>query len=72
MLDQLIGKYDSSISCIAFMGGDAEPSYVNELAKYTHTQTDMKVLDFSRGDERYKKDFGGRSYFIKDFVVEKT
>jgi anaerobic ribonucleoside-triphosphate reductase activating protein len=36
VLDQLIGKYDSSISCIAFMGGDAEPSYVNELAKYIH------------------------------------
>ncbi len=45
---------------------------LNELAKYTHERTDMKVLDFSRGDERYKKDFGGRSYFIKDFVIEKA
>ena len=45
---------------------------LNELAKYAHSQTDFQVLDFSRGDERYKKDFGGRSYFIKDFVVEKA
>lgn len=45
---------------------------LNELAKYTMAQTCIKVLDFSRGDERYKKDFGGRSYFIKDFVVEKV
>ena len=45
---------------------------LNELAKYTMAETDMKVLDFSRGDERYKKDFGGRSYFIKDFVIEKA
>ena len=45
---------------------------LNELAKYAHAQTDFDVLDFSRGDERYKKDFGGRSYFIKDFVIEKA
>lgn len=45
---------------------------LNELAKYTMAETDVKVLDFSRGNERYKKDFGGRSYFIKDFVIEKA
>ena len=45
---------------------------MNELIKYLHAETDIKVLDMSRGNERYKKDFGGRSYFIKDFVVEKV
>lgn len=45
---------------------------MNELIKYIYAQTDIQVLDMSRGDERYKKDFGGRSYFIKDFVVEKA
>ncbi len=45
---------------------------MNELIKYLHEKTDIKVLDMSRGNERYKKDFGGRSYFIKDFVVEKA
>lgn len=45
---------------------------MNELIKYLHAKTAIKVLDMSRGNERYKKDFGGRSYFIKDFVVEKT
>ncbi len=45
---------------------------LKELIQYTIAETDVKVLDFSRGDERYKKDFGGRSYFIKDFVIEKA
>ena len=44
---------------------------MNELIKYLFEKTDIEVLDMSRGDERYKKDFGGRSYFIKDFVVER-
>ena len=45
---------------------------MNETIQYLSKETDVKVLDMSRGDERYKKDFGGRSYFIKDFVIEKA
>ena len=45
---------------------------MNELIKYLHSETEVKILDMSRGNERYKKDFGGRSYYIKDFVVEKA
>ena len=50
------------------------PGYIlmNETIQYLGQNTDIRVLDMSRGDERYKKDFGGRSYFIKDFVVEKA
>ncbi len=45
---------------------------MNETIRYLSKETQIKVLDMSRGNERYKKDFGGRSYFIKDFVIEKA
>lgn len=45
---------------------------MNELIKYLHKETSIKNLDMSRGDERYKFDFGGEMYYIKDFVVEKA
>ena len=45
---------------------------MNELIKYLHRETPIRILDMSRGNERYKKDFGGRSYYIKDFVIEKA
>ena len=31
-LDRLVGLYANDITCISFMGGDAEPEYVNILA----------------------------------------
>ena len=31
-LDRLVGLYANDITCICFMGGDAEPEYVNILA----------------------------------------
>ncbi len=45
---------------------------MKELIEYLHNNTSIKVLDMSRGDERYKFDFGGELYYIKDFVVEKS
>lgn len=50
------------------------PGYalMNETIRYLSGQNEVKVLDMSRGDEQYKKDFGGRSYFIKDYVIEKA
>ena len=45
---------------------------MNETIQYLSRETDVKVLDMSRGNERYKTDFGGKSYYIKDFVVEKA
>lgn len=50
------------------------PGYVlmNETIRYLQQEGVVKVLDMSRGDEQYKKDFGGKSYFIKDFVIEKV
>lgn len=38
MLGALIGKYASAITCFCFMGGDAEPSEVERLAKWIRTE----------------------------------
>ena len=35
-VDAFVKKYDHCITCIAFMGGDAEPESVNLLARYVH------------------------------------
>ena len=34
VLDALIQQYGDDITCVAFMGGDAEPEYVNVLARH--------------------------------------
>lgn len=50
------------------------PGYVlmNETIRHLQQEGVVKVLDMSRGDERYKKDMGGYSYIIKDFVIEQA
>lgn len=35
-LDGIISEYGNDITCICFMGGDAEPEYINTLAKHVH------------------------------------
>jgi len=35
-LDRFVAEYGKDITCICFMGGDAEPERVNELARYLH------------------------------------
>ena len=35
-IDSFVKQYGTDITCIAFMGGDAEPQAVNELAVYIH------------------------------------
>ena len=48
-LDSLVRQYDGSITCIAFMGGDAEPTYVNTLAQYIHHEhPELKVAWYSK------------------------
>jgi len=37
VLDNFVNEYGTDITCICFMGGDAEPLYVNLLARYLHT-----------------------------------
>lgn len=47
-VDALIEEYGSDITCISFMGGDADPGYVNELAVYVHdTYPRLRVAWYS-------------------------
>ncbi len=36
VIDQFVQEFGADITCIAFMGGDAEPQAVNQLAVYVH------------------------------------
>lgn len=36
VLDGFVAEYGNDITCICFMGGDAEPAYINTLARYLH------------------------------------
>ena len=35
-IDDFVARYGSDITCIAFMGGDAEPQSVDMMAQYIH------------------------------------
>jgi anaerobic ribonucleoside-triphosphate reductase activating protein len=37
-IDDFLAEYGSDITCIAFMGGDADPKAVNLLAQYIHEE----------------------------------
>ena len=37
-IDAFVKQYGNEISCIAFMGGDADPVSVNRLAQYIHEE----------------------------------
>ncbi|MBQ9641594.1 MAG: anaerobic ribonucleoside-triphosphate reductase activating protein [Bacteroidaceae bacterium] len=37
-IDAFVSKFGSDITCIAFMGGDADPRAVNQLAQYIHEE----------------------------------
>ena len=37
-LEKMIGEYGKEITCVSFMGGDAEPESINQLAVYIHRQ----------------------------------
>ena len=43
LLDGLIAKYSGLITCVAFMGGDAEPLYVAQLAEHVRNVQSDKV-----------------------------
>ncbi len=47
-LAKLIHDYGTEITCVCFMGGDAEPEYVNTLAKFVHREfPELKVAWYS-------------------------
>ena len=47
-IDTFVQEYGSDITCIAFMGGDAEPKGINLLAQYIHEEhPEFKVAWYS-------------------------
>jgi len=52
-LDRLIEKNDG-ITTVCFMGGDAEPEFINILAEYVHEVKHLKVGWYSGRDYYYK------------------
>jgi anaerobic ribonucleoside-triphosphate reductase activating protein len=47
-IDEFIEKNGKDITCIAFMGGDAEPRRINRLAQYIHEEyPKLKVAWYS-------------------------
>lgn len=47
-IEGFIRDYGSDITCICFMGGDAEPTYVNTLARYIRREhPELKVAWYS-------------------------
>ena len=38
-LTVLLRKYGKAITCVCFMGGDASPADIEQLAEYLHRQT---------------------------------
>lgn len=43
VIDALLVKYGGAITCICFMGGDAEPHAVEKLALYIRSQTNFRL-----------------------------
>ncbi len=47
-IDEFVEKNGKDITCIAFMGGDAEPRRINRLAQYIHEEyPKLKVAWYS-------------------------
>jgi len=57
MIDALLVKYGDAITCICFMGGDADPQTVERLSRYIHKSTDsqLKTAWYS-GKARFPED----------------
>ena len=47
VIDQLIKRYESLITCVCLMGGDAEPNEVVRLLKHVRTHTRLKTAWYS-------------------------
>ncbi len=47
-LESMVRRYATDITCVCFMGGDAEPAYVNALARYLRQEhPELKVAWYS-------------------------
>lgn len=55
-LEAFIEKYQTDITCICFMGGDAEPQEVNKLAHYLHANHPEYKVGWYSGRMRIPSD----------------
>lgn len=46
-LDNILKRYGSSVTCVCFMGGDASPDSVQQLADHVRKTTPLKVAWYS-------------------------
>lgn len=51
-LEALVGQYTGSITCVCFMGGDADPAYVGELAAYLRREHPSLRVAWYSGRQR--------------------
>lgn len=49
VIDGFMNEYGNTVSCIAFMGGDADPAYVENLARYIHRTYSGKKVGWYSG-----------------------
>lgn len=53
-LASLLTKYNNAITCVCFMGGDAEPDNVEQLAVFTRKSTNNQVkIAWYSGKQRF-------------------
>ena len=67
LLDDLIGRYRGLITCVAFMGGDAEPDQVVRWAEYVKSQK-IKTAWYSGRPALPESLTAKRSYLPFDYV----
>ena len=48
-LDHMVRGYSNDITCVCFMGGDAEPDYVNTLARFLRREYPMLKIAWYSG-----------------------
>lgn len=54
-LEKLIAQYGGDITCVCFMGGDAEPTYVNTLARFLRREHPQLKIAWYSGRTRIPK-----------------
>ena len=76
-IDSFMEEYGSDITCIAFMGGDAEPETVNKLSAYIQCQNELASGngDFRQAEATLRAtldamaaDMEELDYFLKHFI----
>ena len=64
LLNDLTNRYKGLITCVAFMGGDADPMYVAQMAEYIKS-TDRSA-DRTQSTDLKTAWYSGRTIFPKD------